>query len=279
MDLLAIQLLLILITAAVMAFAGYKIIAWMLDGTIDGFTGMIAIFMILVTFIILATLRSPVITTIVSAAVIALIVVFPFAETQLATNELEQYNTDKIEQLYETIATKPDNTASYMALTELLYTKGYRGEAIEIRQSVLSGLSDNRENDNMRSIGELFLAEEKQLQKWKRYATQEDYRGQTCPDCKTQVKPGTINCSQCGGPYLLRLVSKGTLDSSAIYRRLILTWVLVAMIVPGVGAAMIFLPSPINHICLVVGVLFIGLILYRLFHSGKDKSGAATNWD
>jgi len=263
----------------VMGFAAAYIIREMIMTNIDGVTGTLALGMTLVLMATAILSREPLVGGAIFVITITLLVGYPFAEKQLSQQVGRELNAKRIEQTHAALSSRPDNTAAWLALAEAMWRHGWQGHAIATAEQVLNQLNSNQDPFQNRSVRDIFLKEDLRLKEWKRRADLRLCQSLKCPLCGAENAPGLIACCRCGKPYLLEL-SRRTDVRSKFIKKLILGWLLLAVILVGGAVMGLMIPFP-GSVMAVIGSVFVaGFILWRLFAPPRgDATSSPLDWD
>ncbi|MCH8275290.1 MAG: hypothetical protein IH851_10920 [Armatimonadetes bacterium] len=124
----------------------------MIDGELGVVAGLCAIGVALLLLAVSILAPHPIIPAIVLITIIASIVMFPFARSELDKREHKVLDTAQLEKAHREFAQRPDNVYSRFAIAKHLYDHGLAGHAIAIAEEAGSSLS--REVDPVRNASQ-----------------------------------------------------------------------------------------------------------------------------
>jgi len=221
-------LLIALALALVCAFAVLTLISWMMENLLDVGPGLGGIAILLIVMLVTIFSKSHFVAGAVIVVLLNLIVFLPYAIEQAAKAEMQGTDIDKLDRVHKEISERPENIASYFAISELVYDLGLPGHAVAIAERTLSRLSTETDPIKNQSIRDIFKAEESRAREWRRnIKDQKEFRPVACPRCGHRNEPGNIACGKCQGPFLLDL-ARGIDPRQKIRSRLVLGWAFIA---------------------------------------------------
>jgi len=219
------------------------VVHWMIDGLVDAIVGVLAIGLAfgLVALVIWAPL--PEMKGAIFVSILATLVTFPFAYSQMGRLEFREVDEHELERAHIAFASNPENVASRFEIARVLATYGLKGHAIAIADQVARQIPDERDEISNRSTRDLFRTEIYRLKQWRLETTdKKQFEPIACPRCKTRNPIHEIVCVGCGAPYLLDLAREKT-KKSVLVRKLVMTWIIVAVVLFFVPLAAIKLGS------------------------------------
>jgi len=221
-------LMIALALAPVCAFAIITLISWMMDNLLDVGPGLGGIAIVLLVLLVTILSKNHFVAGAVIVVLINLMVFLPYAIEQSAKAEMQGTDIDKLDRVHKEISERPENIASYFAISELVYDLGLPGHAVAIAEKTLARLSTETDPIKNQSIRDVFKAEESRAREWRRHIKdQKEFRAVACPRCGYRNEPGNIACGKCQGPFLLDL-ARGIDPRQKIRSRLVLGWALIA---------------------------------------------------
>lgn len=248
-----------------MGFAAVWIVRNMVGGELDVVPGIVGIFLMVVLFAVAVfvpeqRMAGPVIVT-----VLALMVFFPFAQTQLEKQEMVGIDDYRIDKAHKELSVRPENVAARFELARALYDRGLAGHAIAFAENTLDHLSGDRDPMTMQSLRDKFRAEDAEVKRWRRdLKDPRAFDPVACPSCGCMNPPGTIQCERCKGPYLLEL-SRVKSGMSTIYGRLVTGFALTAFLVVVAAWVGVALTWPYSALGLLGALITVGGLLSWIY--------------
>lgn len=249
----------------IMGFAAVWLVQRMVGGDLEVLPGITGLFMIAVLFGVAVLVPEQKMAGPIVVLVVALMVFFPFAETEFEKHEMFGIDAERIDKAHQELAVRPDNASARFALARALYERGLAGHAIAIAENALSNLSAERDVMSLQSMRDKFRNEEYELRRWKKEALDPRlFEPVACPKCGADNAPGTIECSRCRGPYLLELARKKS-GTRAIYGRMIVGFATTAALLVVASYIGLNVAWPGSVFGLGLAVIVIGLFLGWIF--------------
>ncbi len=206
------------------------VVHWLIDGLIEIAHGAAAILLALCLMAIAIWVPVAEVRVAIFVSVLATLAVFPFAYSQYARLQFLEVDEDDLARAHEAFALNPGNAAARFEIARLLWLYGLRGQAITIAEVAAGALPDVRDEILNRSVKDLFHAEIRKLESWKREADKaKDFHPAECVRCKARNPLDAIACVRCGAPYLLDLARKRTVKSKLV-GKLVVTWIIAATV-------------------------------------------------
>lgn len=234
---------------------------WMILGEIDALFGISSIFLALGLGYV--TIKPPVawLSPVCFFAVILLVIAFPILQRTLQARELAKIDIEKIEDLCENLALRPDNLSAKFRLAEVLWHRGIHAHAVGLAESILPQMNPN-----------LFRSEHQAVSQWRRQLGGSFVpRPVKCLECGHFNPPGDHTCAKCRAPYLLLYARTAWLGPS-IGRRILGTWIIAVVVIVGIpSTASLGLPTPVT-VSLVIAEMALGLVI--LLGSFHDRARA-----
>lgn len=271
-------MLVLLVMIPVFGFAFIRIIGMMIQNELDTGHGLIAMSCLLVAMVAPLVTQNFTFGIVVSVSVFVLIVLFPFAENQLIAHELRHHNSGEIDRLHNVLQHQPDNIPALFALSKAIYVHGYRGHAIYVAEQTVAKISRDPDPFTNRAPIDIYRQEIYELGRWKQAVNQSDFKPIACPFCSHANPPAGLLCSKCNKPYLLEAARGGT-SKSQVYGKIVLTFALMALMVPVAGFTALGIQPQFRMIIILGAIAIVGGTLFWLFRSGKNTAAVTNRWD
>ncbi|MCU0315565.1 MAG: zinc ribbon domain-containing protein [Fimbriimonadaceae bacterium] len=183
--------LIVMVPIAVWVLA---VINWMIQGEIDAIVGVSSLFVAFGLAFITIQSRDPVVTPLTFFAVLCIMCCYPFVAMTMRNREMAKIDVEQIGRVYEQLAKDKENPVLLFRLAELLYARGYRGQAASIGNRIRSQLEP----------ANLFRTELSLIQSWLLEAkSSEAFKACRCPACGTLNPVSEAFCRRCGEPHML----------------------------------------------------------------------------
>lgn len=257
----AFGLLTTLLVIPVFGIATVLIVRLMILKEMELITGIIGLAATLNALVMVIWIPIPMVQGVILVSFVALMVMYPFALDQLARSDLREFNADRIDQYHAALHQNPRNAPAAFALAHALYQHGLRGHAIALADQVAQTLSQQADPVSMRSTADLYRTEIAMLRRWQNESQAPQWwKPIKCRQCGSLIPPGPWVCPQCQAAYLRDHVM-ALEGSGKVMFRLIITWALLSVLIP--GAAWL---GMLGGIVPALGLLAVcGALLYWLF--------------
>lgn len=235
------------------------LIGWMVQGDIDGLFGLagITVGLMLGYF----SIQPPVEILRPFTAIAAVLTIFVFPMLRRALNEraLLSIDVEAMENAYEMLRMKPDNTMMKFKLGRLLYERGHVETGLAIAGDALKAMPER-----------LFVEEFRMFGRWRRNNphARPDYRT-PCIECGHANPPVAIFCERCNHAYLLDIV-RGRWVGKQFAKKLIAGWVASILALAGIPLASAL--PPIAAISVIVGIMIAAIALLWLAFRDRPRS-------
>jgi len=267
------QFLVTIPSAVIVAICFLLVVYRMIDGELPAIPGFGTLIVLIGLLWLCVWPPHPVLPAIILLSVVALMVLFPFAERQMALVELREYDVERFERAIRALEQKADNPSALFEAARWLAAQGFHADAIAIGDVALTMLSTKRDEIRNTSMREQFRAEERMVNEWRRLPIQPvPGNAHECRACRTSNIPGTLFCSGCRRPYLLDRL-KGVDLRARFWGRLVLTWALIGGTVAGAAAIGLVTSGIMRLVAVGGGLAILGLLLgflFRMPRPGRD---------
>lgn len=252
----------------VLGVAVLLIIYKMVDGDIPILAGLGALIMIMFSMVLAIRPPHPTVPGIVLVMALTLMALFPYAEEKLEEFELRSIDANQIAKSYATIQMRPDNFAAKIELAKQLHAHDFPTQALQLMESTLQVLSNQRDDVQNRSMRDVFHREDALLKRWKSTPIQQETKSFVCPTCGNRNAPNEIFCSKCQRPYMLDIV-RGQEVRPRVWGKLILAWAAIALFIPGAAAIGMNLSGALQVLAFGVALAAVGGLIAWLFKPPK----------
>jgi hypothetical protein len=228
-----------------------SLIGWMIQGDVDPLFGLagITVGLMLGYF----SIRPPIelVRPFTALAAVVTIVVFPMLRRALNERALLSIDIDAMENAYELLRMKPDNTMMRFKLGRLLYERGHVETGLAVVGEALKGMPER-----------LFTEEYRMYGRWRRNNPhiRTDHRT-PCIECGFANPPAAIFCERCNHAYLLDIV-RGRWVGRQFAKKLIAGWVAAILALAGIPLASAL--PPVAAISIIVGIMIAAIALLWL---------------
>lgn len=225
--------------------------------------GIVAMGVLLATLALCVRPPHPMFPILAWVAILALMLTYPFAETQLIKVQLRDIDVEKLERSYNALAARPDNAAAAFEVAKQLYAFGFVEQAIAIAESTLMQLSQKVDSVTNASFRDAFRAEQVLVNRWKHTPVPAPPPTARRCSCGAENPAQAIVCQKCGRPYMLEKV-RAINPGKRFAGKLALTWILIAAAVVG-GGALAMSAGSLAIPAIFVVLAIVGGLLYWLF--------------
>ena len=231
-----------------------SLIGWMVQGDIDFGSGMVGIFMGFALGVLTMSPPKKELTPLLFAAVLLTVVFFPLVRSALNKRALDKLDMEAMENVYEMLRLRPDNSALQFKLARMLYVKGMRGHAFVIGREAISHLPR-----------QAFEEEHRTIDGWARAPMPPDLmRPLACIECGHSNEPGVIFCPKCHSALLLDYV-KGRFVGRGQARKLLSVWAAIMAGLVGIPFASATLPPLPALLVIAAVVIAAGSVVFFAF--------------
>lgn len=241
-----------------------SVIGWMVTGEVEPLFGFVTLIVGLGLGIVTAFPPDPALSPFIFVAVIVTTVLFPFVRAAVNRHALAAIDIEQMEKYAEALRMKPDNVGAMVKLAELLYKRGFPGQAIALAEKALPSMPPN-----------LFRPEHNMVSAWKMMATSPDmFRPVPCLRCHNPTPPGQLQCSHCGYETVLEM-AKGRWLSKGIASQLMAVWVGILIVVVGLPLSVRLTKDfPVLALVLIAFQLAIGVfvVLKTFLKGGRHEA-------
>lgn len=267
------QFLVTIPSSVIIALCFLLVVYRMIDGEMPVLPGLATLLVLIGLLWLCVWPPHPVLPAIILLSVVALMVLFPFAEKQMAAVELREYDIERFERAIRALEQKSDNPSALFEAARWLHVQGFHADAVAIGDVALTMLSTKRDELRNVSLREQFRAEERMVNEWRRLPIHSAPSGaHECRACRTVNVPGTLFCAGCRRPYLLDRM-KGIDLRTRFWGRLVLTWALIGGTVAGAAAIGLVTSGLVRFAAVGGGLAVLGLLLgflFRMPRPGRD---------
>jgi hypothetical protein len=235
-----------------------SLIGWMVQGDIDFGSGIVGVFMGFALGVLTMSPPKKELTPLLFAAVLLTVVFFPLVRSALNRRSLDKLDIEAMENVYEMLRLRPDNSALQFKLARMLYTKGLRGHALVIGQAAIQHLPR-----------QAFEEEHRTLNGWARTPMPPDMlRPLNCIECSHPNAPGVLFCQRCHSAFLMDHVA-GRWVGRGQARKLLSVWAALMAGIVGIPFASSMLPPALALVVIVVVLAAAGVVVVLAFLPSK----------
>lgn len=250
----------------VMGIAALGLVYKMIDGDLGVGPGLIALILVALALALAIQPPHPMVPGAVLVSALALLAMFPFAESRLEEMELRAIDANGLRRSLEAVHVRPDNYSAKLEVAKVLYRHCFHAQAIELASATLGSLGTERDELRNQSAREMFSREESLLRRWR--AAPADASAVKCPRCGAYNRPSELFCAGCQGPYLLDIV-EGQEVRPRVWAKLVIAWAAIALLIPGCVAVAMNLGGILRPIAFVACLAAVGLLIAWLFRPPK----------
>ena len=233
-----------------------SLLQWMIQGDVEAWIGFPGILLAISLGVLTTWPPDPMLSPLLFTAVLGTVVLFPFVRNVMRNRAFAQFEYEQMETVHETLRMRPDNAASKFRLAEMLYKRGYVGQAIAMADEVLPQMPPH-----------LFAAEHRVVNQW-RHGMHDPAAMQIpkCPHCGHVSAPSSHLCDRCRRPFLLALVRSRWMGRG-VALRMMGGWMVALLLLVGIPATVKAPGLPVLwQVVLIVAQVSLGIfVMIRTF--------------